>query len=82
MENINIAEETKAAAEEIVKNGSSDAKIVAGIVLGVTAVVAGGIAIYNKFGKPRVEARKAKKNGVTITQGVEAELEADNVEIN
>ena len=79
--NENMVENVENVVAEIENASSIDAKVVLIAAAGVTVAVAGGVALYKKVIKPKWENRKAKKDGVTITQGVEPEIEAENVEI-
>ena len=78
--NENFVENTVENAVENSVN-SIDAKVVIAIAAGVTGLVVGGVTLGKKVIKPMWDNHKAKKNGVTIEQGVEPELEAKNVEI-
>lgn len=80
--NENIIENGENIVAEINDANSIDVKVVIAIATGVTILVGGGVVLGKKVIKPMWDNHKAKKNGITITQGVEPEIEAENVEVN
>lgn len=79
--NENMVENVENVAEEIANVDSINGKVVLAVAAGVTGLVVGGVALYKKVLKPKLAEHKAKKDGITITQGVETDIEAENVEV-